>query len=205
MGDLPVDTFNMYGNRQDQYAHLTAATQADVVYYCHGEGLMMNAARKLLAERHPGVTLIEMTVGSDNDQTYGIRLRSAHVYRISGKGTHNPNFPHRINVWDNTIRPNTDPERFVPALGRKVGPGAFIDPHGHGTDDMLTVMTSAEATAITNNGTNTGSVASGQVYADTRLTIGDRVVLVFPDGGLSRVYTITARPLANPDLIPVSE
>lgn len=200
-----MDDFNMYGNRQDEYSYLTAESKADVVYYCHGLGLMMNGARTLLAERHPGVTTIEMCPGDKTDGTYGICFRSVFVYRINGKGIHNPTFPHRINVWNNTSRLNSDPDRFSPAIGRKVGPGRYISPHGHGTDDMMTVTTSAESTAITNNGTNTGTVASGQVYADRALTIGERIVLLLPGGSNSGPFVITARPCADPVLVPVAE
>jgi hypothetical protein len=148
--------------------------------------------------------LITLLPGSDYDrERYGITHRSEHVYRVAGKGVHNRSHPHRIQVWDNTVRPNSDPDRLTEFTGR-VGPGAYIDPQGKGTDDPITVTTSAESIAITNSGRNTGTEPSGQVYAPQTLTIGDYVVLTYPDGWLSQPYVLTARPLGDPGLAPLA-
>ncbi|GIE98951.1 hypothetical protein [Paractinoplanes rishiriensis] len=148
--------------------------------------------------------LIGMLPGSDYDRTtYGITHRSAHVFRVTGTGVHNRCYPHRVQVWDNTGRPNTDPGRFTEFTGR-VGPGAYIDPCGKGTDTPVTVTTSAEAVAVTNNGTNTGTEASGQVYAPETIAMGDVVILVYPGGLLSEPYVLTARPLGDPRLTPLA-
>lgn len=148
---------------------------------------------------------IEMAIASEYDQrNYAIRLISAHVYRVTGRNVHNRSHPHRIKVWDNTGRPNADPERWSEFLGRKIGPGRYIGPDGRGTDAEVSVTTSAEAVAITNNGTNTGTVASGQVYAETELVIGDEVLLVLPSGATMGPAVLTARPVADPVLVPVS-
>lgn len=142
---------------------------------------------------------IEMTPAPSN--TYGIRFKSVHVYRMTGPGLHNRSFPHRIAEWDNTMRLNTNPDEWSEYSG-KTGPGTFVDPSGKGTDEPTSWLTSSESVAITNNGTNTGTVASGQVYADVTLKIGDQVVLAYPDGTTSAPMVLTARSLADPVLIP---
>jgi hypothetical protein len=150
---------------------------------------------------------IEMAVASRYDQnSYGILFISRYVYRITGRGVHNRSHPHRIKVWDNTGRPNADPGRISEFLGRAIGPGRYIGPDGRGTDDEASATTSAESVAITNSGTNTGTVASGQVYADDSLAIGDKVMLVLPGGRMpvSALLTVTASPLSDPILVPVS-
>jgi hypothetical protein len=149
--------------------------------------------------------LIPLRPGSEYDRTsYGITHRSEHVYRVTGKGVHNRSFPHRVQVWDNTVRPNTDPDQLTEFTGR-VGPGAYIDPQGKGTDAATTVTTSAESIAITRTGANTGTAVSGQVYAPHTMTIGDYILLVYPDGTLSDPYVLTARPLGDPGLVPVAQ
>jgi hypothetical protein len=137
------------------------------------------------------VITIELQPARDN--TYGIMFQSAHVYRMAGPGLHNRAFPHRIVVWDNTVRPNT---------GGRTGPGTYVDPNGKGTDAPTSWLTSSESVTITNGGTNTGTVASGQVYADDTLRVGGRVQLAYPDGTTSAPMVLTARPLADPALIP---
>lgn len=144
---------------------------------------------------------IDLVDGDRNAQSYGIRFRSKFVYRFTGTGLHNPSSPHRVNVWDNTGRPNTDPDRFKPALGRKVGPGAYIDPRGHGTDHATSILTNAESTIMTDNGTNTGTEASGQVYADVTIRTGESVMLRAPDGNVTGPYRLTTRFLSDPVLI----
>ena len=137
---------------------------------------------------------------------YGIRYVSTFVHRITGKGLHNRNSPHRIKVWDNTRRPNPrngEPVRYGEYGRIDGGDGQYLDPNNIATDDDLSYLTSAEATAITSNGTNTGTVASGQVYAPTALAVGQFVVLMYPDGMLSDPMILTARPLRDPELIPV--
>lgn len=147
--------------------------------------------------------VIRMVAASENRRSYGITHRSANVYQMTGRGLHNRHAPHRVQVWDNTGRPNTEPDRWNDHSG-KPGPGQYLDPFGKGTDSPVTVTTSAEATAITSNGTNTGTVASGQVYASDALTVGDYAVLLYPDGSTSDPYQITAQFLADPRLVPVA-
>ncbi len=131
---------------------------------------------------------------------YNLIYKSEYVYRVRG-ATHNPSSPHRIQVWDNTDRKNTQPGEWNAHTGRKNGTGAYIDPRGYDTDHETSVLMSAESSVITNTGTNTGTRASGQVYAEGSLSIGDRVQLVLPDGSESVVYVLTAVPMRDPILV----
>lgn len=137
--------------------------------------------------------------------TYRILSRSEFVYHMAGAGLHNRHSPHRITLWDNTGKPN--PDNGGPIKYGDYGPlptggnGAYIGPDNRATDFPLSVTTSAESTVITNNGTNTGTVASGQVYAPETLAIGDVVIFRLPDGTLSDPWRIRERSLSDPDLI----
>jgi hypothetical protein len=110
--------------------------------------------------------------------------------------------PTRIDVWDNTGRPN-------PFKGLKLGDVAFkgnphreqvitewfankpsrpltaeyFDPQNEPTDAPVSILISPESTVITSNGTNTGTIASGQVY-DKGVTLRreDTATLRFLDG-----------------------
>lgn len=135
--------------------------------------------------------LIELAAASDYDrENYGVTHSSVHVYRMGGPGLHNRHHPHRVVVWDNTSRP-------LPDAGR------YLDPSNRETDSPISVVTSAEPIAITDNGTNTGTVASGQVYSPHQMCIGDFAVLIYPDGSTSEPYMIERRPLADPELVPI--
>lgn len=144
--------------------------------------------------------IVDLVEASEYDQKlYGITHRSRHVYRV-GPHMHNALYPHRVQVWDNTRRPNTDPERFV--SGRKVGPGAYVAPDGSGTDCEVSIVASAEPISIDRYGTGTGTEASGQVWADGGLGRGNFVVLRYPSGELSDplVLRVCARDI---ELVPV--
>jgi len=69
-------------------------------------------------------------------------------------------------------------------------------PYGHLPEQLgprpLTVILCAEP------------AASGQVYADVPLTIGETVRLRWPDGSLSDPYVVTPQPLTDPVLVPAS-
>lgn len=151
--------------------------------------------------------IILMAEGSAYDQeSYGIRYRSLFVYRVQGKGLHNSGYPHRIKVWDNTRRPNPrngEPVRYGQYGRLDGGDGQYLDPNHIATDAELSYLTSSESVAITSNGTNTGTRASGQVYAPEPLTVGQFVVLLYPDGTTSDPMVLTARPLQDPELVPV--
>lgn len=150
-------------------------------------------------------TIIDLRAATAYEaDSYGITARSSYVYLITGKGLHNRNSPHRITVWDNTVRPNPHPgQTRWTEFGQIGGDGQYLDPNNKGTDEPVSVTTSAEATVITAHGANTGTEASGQVYADETLTVGETVRLRHPDGTLSGPYVVTTRPLADPDLVPV--
>lgn len=157
---------------------------------------LIGQARTLL----DGRTVIVMADAGPN--TYGITHKSVFVYRMTGPGLHNRYKPHRIRVWDNTNRPNNRPDTYNSMTG-KPGPGAYLDPSGKGTENPISYLTAAEPTAMTNTGTNTGTVASGQVYANITLAVGDVVSLLLPDYTLLGPFTITAGPLSDPVLMPV--
>lgn len=57
------------------------------------------------------MTIIHMATANDNSQSYGIRLVSISLHRITGKGIHNPSFNHKLQVWENGAYgdPKTDP------------------------------------------------------------------------------------------------
>ena len=138
-------------------------------------------------------TIIDMVeADSYRREGYGITHTSRYIYRVEGArgDVHNPVFPHRVKVWDNTVRPD--------------GSGKYIDPNGKSTDSPVSVLTSAGPLAITSSGTNTGTAASGRVYADVPLTIGETVRLRWPDGSLSDPYVVTPVPLDDPALVPAS-
>lgn len=157
--------------------------------------------------------IIPVLPTSDDRRRYGITHQSALVYRVMNAPgerrvsfrLHNPEYPHRILVWDNTGRPNTDPETRD-EHGRNAGPGRYLDPSRKGTDAETTVRLSSESTAISPNRSRpaTGDPRSGQQYAqDVVLTVGDYVILESTEG-LSEPYVIRTRPLADPELVPVS-
>ncbi len=158
--------------------------------------------------------ILPVLPASDYDrENYGIKDRSALVYRVQNqpgerravKRLHNPEYPHRVAVWDNTIRPNTDPESWSDHAGR-VGPGRYVSPSRKGTDAEWSVYLSAESMGISPNRSqpDTGDIRSGQMYADEILTVGDHVVLQSPEG-MSETYVITIRPLADPELVPLAD
>jgi hypothetical protein len=147
-------------------------------------------------------------------KTYGIRYESALVYRVKNapgekrpaRRVHNPEYPHRVKVWDNTIRPNADPEAPGSMGHGKIGPGKYVSPKRKGTDAEQDVYLTAESVALSPNRSRpeTGDIRSGQQYAeDAVLTVGDFVILHSPEG-LSEVYVIRVEPSADPVLVPVS-
>lgn len=146
------------------------------------------------------------TSGERERRDYGVTHRSTFVYRVWGSAAgsvHNRRSPHRVSVWDNTRRPNTAPDEWNEFTGRP-GPGRWLDPSRRGTDDAVTVLLSAEPVSIDSYDTGTGTPGSGQVYGDVELKIGDRVTLVYPDGGPIENYTVTSRVGSDPVLVPVT-
>lgn len=155
--------------------------------------------------------IIPMTNGSDYEmQEYGVEYRSTFVYETSGRGFHNLHFPHRFKVWNNTVRPNEAPVYGPDAPGSmgygKIGPGKYVDPERKGTDEKYNYRVGSESISITNSGTNTGTEASGQVWSPlpAPLTIGDVIILQFPDGSLSEPFKLTSRVSSDPQLVPMT-
>jgi hypothetical protein len=136
------------------------------------------------AERVPVTHHIPMMVAHAHRAQYGITHISAHVYdarrRLSA--------PTRIVVWSNVARPNKrngEPVRFGDYGRLDGGDGIYLDPHNRATDCPVSILLTPEASAITNNGTNTGTAASGQVFAGGHpepIREGDVIVLLWPDG-----------------------
>lgn len=138
------------------------------------------------------MTVLTVPMIPRDTDVHGVTATSEFVYRV-GFGF-NRGFPHRVVVWDNTTRPNTDPVLRQGPCGMRGGPGAYIGPDGRGTDDTVTVWLSAESVSITNSGTNTGTPKSGQVYADvaplsvsTELDVSGRRYRVIGEGALTPV------------------
>lgn len=145
----------------------------------------------VLAEPKPEPTVhrVELIEAPASRQQYGITHLSRHVFQTS-RGSH----PTRVQVWCNTGRPNPrngEPVRFGEYGPIDGGRGAYLDPGRKATDAAYSILLSPESVAITSNGTNTGTEASGQVYApsDTRIVENDTLVLALPDG---RQQTFTA-------------
>jgi hypothetical protein len=147
-------------------------------------------------------TIIQMGRGSASDAGYGILFVSDYVYPITGRGVHNPEHPHRIQVWDNTIRPNTNPDEPTQSGGKR-GPGRYISPDGKGTDNPISVLAAAEVKVWDRYGTSTGTPGSGQQFEPVMLRPGSFVVLAGPTGALSDPMQVTARSLADPELVPL--
>jgi hypothetical protein len=144
---------------------------------------------------------IEMSYADSNAQSYGIMFESKYVHTV--KGSRNREYPHRIKIWANMFRKNPHPgEIRYTDFGSIGGEGKYLDPQNRGTDEPVSVLMSAEAIVITNSGSNTGTIASGQVYGED-LAMGDTVTLKLPNGTIHGPYVIEARPLHDPHLTPV--
>lgn len=102
------------------------------------------------------VSLVPVTDYDRN--TYGIVAQSHYVYRTTKSSS-----PTRVVIWDNAKRDQ--------------GQGMYLDPHNKLTSARYTILLTTECTAITSNGTNTGTEASGQVWADSIIRDGDLIEL----------------------------
>lgn len=135
-----------------------------------------------IPEKMDQETVVEMVQASEyHRKEYGIMYESARVFRVNGKGLYNPGHPHRITVWDNTVRPNGN------------GEGRYIAPDGKGTDDLVTITVDAQA------------MASGDSinYSAVVLTLGQALRLFGPGDEISSHYEIRARKMADPILVPI--
>jgi hypothetical protein len=129
--------------------------------------------------------VIKLIEASDYEHKhYGLIFKGATLHKVTGKGVHNREFEHRVDVWDNTKRDRGD--------------GTMTDPHGKVTTSALTFILAATATAITYGGSDMR--ARGE-----ELAIGETVILEFPDGKVTKPLVITARPLHDPSLIPAPQ
>lgn len=129
-------------------------------------------------------------------EQYGVTHQSRNVYQTTKSSG-----PTRLVVWSNVKRLNTD-------KGKKIGDtlevgdrrgnivteyslqftrGTYLDPNHKPTDEPVSLLLSPESSAITSNGTNTGTVASGQVYAPGRLADSDTATLSYPNGTMVEV------------------
>ncbi len=121
------------------------------------------------------MTEITMRDADENGRSYGIVRESVTVHRFHGRGIHNRNFSHRLQVWDNR-----------PAEG-----GGYLDPRGRATDSPRSLLWSAQAMVIT---------AGERLERDPQgpaLALGDVVTV---DG---ERFTIEALPLHDPHCTPV--
>ena len=148
------------------------------------------------------MTVHTIVLETARPNTYGITYRSTSVYSASRSYS-----PTRIVVWDNTGRPNMrngQPQRWTNYGKRDGGNGRFLDPANNATDDAVSVLLTPESTVITDNGTNTGTVVSGQVYAESQtrdIDTGDVLRLLYPDGRIeSRVVRMTSNGHGNATL-----
>ncbi len=130
---------------------------------------------------------------------YGISFEGATLHNVTGRGVHNPSFPHSVTVWDNTVRPNSEPEFFNSFIGRKTGPGRYVDPSGRGTDNPTTIIFGSESVVI-----SAVPDPDRKAYGSP-IKINDTVRLILPNGDTMGEYVVTARFLDSPILVPISE
>lgn len=112
--------------------------------------------------------------------TYGVLYKSRNVYQTSKS-----NGPTRLVVWDNTSRVNFrdgEPVRFGECGPIDGGNGCYLDPNNKATNHPTSLLLTPESSVITDSGMNTGTVASGQVYANTVLRDGEYATVSFPNG-----------------------
>lgn len=128
---------------------------------------------------------------------YGVIFESGTVHKVTGKNVHNPSFPHRVQVWDNTRRPNLYPDRWNQYSGCP-GAGRYVDPNGKGTDFELTILLAAECMVIASEGCDPGVKTYGRTLA-----LGERIQLQFPNGVLSGEFELKTRRAHDPHLEPV--
>ena len=146
------------------------------------------------------VTIVLQDTRSDRREFYGITHEGVVRHTVTGPGLHNRSFPHRVQVWSNTGRPNPHPgEVRWTEYGSIGGPGQYLDPRNKGTDDPATVYLASESVGIYAVYTEEDR---RRAMEGEPLRVGQRVRLLYPDGTLSEPYVITAGHLSDPSLIP---
>jgi len=122
---------------------------------------------------------------TDRRTSYGLLFESTTTHSIKGRGVHNPEFQHTMQVWISKRSRRTDD------LARTSEP-VYRSCDGQITErNALTFQTSAQSTMIAS--TPVDRPARGEA-----LQVGDLVELV--GFGLFRV---TVKPLHDPILVPV--
>lgn len=131
------------------------------------------------------------------DEHYGVTLQSATQHRVTGRGVHNPEFNHRIDVWDNSRRLLADVE--VPRLSKPASEGdLYVDPYGFPTAERYSLLVTAQASCIVAEPAMRDTTPQGQPLA-----LGDVVELAI-SGYVMGEFVVTARPLHDPHLERVS-
>lgn len=110
---------------------------------------------------------------------------SLYRYRVMGRGVHNRSHDHALRVYRN--RPTDRPGQYRDALT------------GGTTSDQWSYGLAAQATVIA------AAPTRRTITMQDPLVIGQQVTLTYPDGTMSRPFTITARPLADPILSPTGQ
>ena len=117
----------------------------------------------------------------DRRKSYGVMWEGTTVHRCTGPNVHNPGYPHRVHVWDNTRRPQPD------------GTG-WLDPHNDSTSRAVSVLLESESICI----------ADPPIERDPygpSLRPGDEIGLVLPDGQVIGPLTIETGFLRDPELV----
>ena len=175
------------------------AALCDEIEVRHPE-LALQAAGRVL--RPPAQHVVELVDAPEQRAQYGITHLSRYVFSTT-KGS----YPTRVVVWSNVNRPNPrngEPVRFGEYGKLDGGNGRYLDPSNNATDEPTSIRLTPEASVITNNGTNTGTAASGQVYAPAgqRIAEGDLVALVYPGGSIGVTYVVHFTNNGHGELVP---
>lgn len=106
---------------------------------------------------------------------------SLYRYRVMGRGVHNRSHDHALRVYRNRLA--DVPGQYVNAID------------GHMTTEQWSYGLAAQATVI-------AAPNRRRITMQDPLVIGQKVTLTYPDGTVSEPFTITARPVADPVLVP---
>lgn len=118
-------------------------------------------------------------------ETYGVLLESETQHDVTGPGVHNRHHPHRLDVWEHRRRYNDGDEVL------------WVDPHGNPTKARYSYLLSARPVVI-------AARPVDRTPEGPALAIGDVVTLAIHGYELGQ-FRVTARPLADPVLVPLTE